>query len=194
MRRGVQLSIVVAAASGVVAGLTAHAYGAFDSSSKPVRFSSVLRGAVKTVQTPARPDFVGDNALVLPRISDLEIVLPSFIGDRFVPRLEKTPWSRSFLIAVAISRDTTGYAVRVKRITFQRVNANLDQFCVVASIRKPRANAAVEHRRTTAYEVVTVPRAGFGLSVTRSAVLRDATGRLLSRGGFNPIRAGLCRA
>jgi hypothetical protein len=186
--------VIVAAGLGLAAAAAGLARGAADVRSEPVRFSSVLNGSVRSVPAEvARAEFRGDTALVLSRIGDVDILLPLYLGESFVPRLERTPWSSRFLIAALIRSETTGYSVRVKKVAYQRVAAGVEQFCVIASVRKPGRDAAVERRKTTAYDVVSLPRAPLGRSFTPSAVLRDDRGRLLSKGSSFPSRPARCR-
>lgn len=196
MRRGVRLRVVVAAGFCVAVAAAAPGQARVEARSRPVPFRPFLDGSVNTPQPVPRQSNAGGEALVFQRSAYVDLLVPQFLGEALLPRFGKLDWRRSFLIGVATRKPTTGYTVRIRKISLQRVDANTTQFCVIAAIRPPGANAPVERRPTTSFDVVTIRRAGFGLSFTPSALLRDDRGKLLSRGrlaGY-PVRPTLCRA
>ena len=134
-------------------------------------------------------------AVVWQRMGDALNTGPTFVSGARLARLEQFPRSKRFPLLVAIVRSTTGYSITVKRITYQHPTAEIDQFCVIATVTKPRAGEPVEHRRTVSTHAVQIDRRGFGLAFSSGAILRSSDGTLLSKTtAFGPVRPTACRA
>jgi hypothetical protein len=134
-------------------------------------------------------------AVVWARNGDAANTGPTFVSASHLASLDRFPWSKRFVLVAAIVRPTTGFSIRVKRVTYQHPAAEIEQFCVILTITKPRAGQPVEHRRTVAAHVVAIARRGFGLAFSKAAILRSSDGTLLaSTTEFGPVRRGACRA
>jgi hypothetical protein len=133
-------------------------------------------------------------AVVWARNGDAANLGPTFVSAAHLAALDRFPWRKRFLLAAAIVRPTTGYSIRVKRISYQHPAPGVEQFCVVATVSKPRPSQAVEQRRTVSAHVVQIARRGFGLSFSRAAILRSSDGHLLATTTeFGEVRPGACR-
>ena len=133
-------------------------------------------------------------AVVWSRLGQAELTGPTFLSNAHVAALRRFPWSKQFLLVASIVRSTTGYRITVKRIRYQHPSSDVEQFCVIAAVSKPRPGQAVEQRRTVSSQVVRISRSRFGVSFSAAAILRGADGKLLaSTTTFQPVRPGLCR-
>jgi hypothetical protein len=111
---------------------------------------------------------------------------PTFVSGARLARLEQFPRSKRFPLLVAIVRSTTGYSITVKRITYQHPTAEIDQFCVIATVTKPRAGEPVEHRRTVSTHAVQIDREASGSRSRPERSCARRTGRCSRR----PRRSG----
>jgi hypothetical protein len=134
-------------------------------------------------------------AVVWARNGDAANTGPTFVSAQHLAALDRFPWRTRFILVAAIVRPTTGFAIRVKRISYQHPAPEIDQFCVVVTVSKPRGGHPVEQRRTVSAQVVQIARRGFGLSFSRAAILRSTDGALLATSTeFGQVRPGACRA
>jgi hypothetical protein len=184
--------LLVIVALGLAAAVPAAA-----SRERAVHFQTLWRtsgeGTGKLPFTTGKP--LTAAAVVWARNGDAANTGPTFVSGAHLAALDRFPWSKRFVVVATIVRPTTGFTIRVKRITYQRPTAEVEQFCVVAAISKPRPGQAVEQRRTVSAHVVQIARRSFGLAVPTAAILRSANGELLaSTTTFGPVRLGACRA
>jgi hypothetical protein len=120
---------------------------------------------------------------------------PTFVGSAHLAALDRFAWGKRFALVAAIVRPTTGFSIRVRRITDQHPTPEIEQFCVIATVSKPRSGQPVEQRRTVSAHVVQIARRSFGVAVPEAAILRSSDGELLSSTTtFGPVRPGACRA
>jgi hypothetical protein len=129
---------------------------------------------------------------VLPRLGETQYMAPSIISTAHLAELDRFPWSKRFVVLTAIVRPSTGYAVTIRRVKFQRAGL-LEQICVFVAVKKPAPGQPVERRAIESIHAVHVARRGFGLAPTRASVTLDLTGKVLSRTSDGPpIRPKLC--
>ena len=164
---------------------------------RPVRFRTLWRtsgeGTGKLPFTTGKP--LTAAAVVWARNGEAANTGPTFVSAAHVAALGRFPWRKRFVLAAAIVRPTTGFSIRVTRITYQRPTPEIEQFCVIATISRPHAGQPVEQRRTVSAHVVQIARGSFGLAVPAAAILRSSNGELLaSTTTFGPVRPGACRA
>lgn len=191
MRLGAVLATSLAAL--VVA---AAALAAASAQTRPLTFSTLWRSNGEgTGKLPFTSAQKLDGAYVIGRVTDAHWMSPTLISEAHLTQLDRFNWRKRFVLIVSIVRPTTGYSVAIKRIGFQHVNAEIDQFCVIAAIRKPAPGQTIEQRRTVSNHVVEITRRGFGYSVPAAAILRAPDGKLISKTtSFGPVRPALCKA
>jgi hypothetical protein len=189
VRLGV-LFVASAAAATAVSGAAA----APDVQTRNVPFTTLWRtsgeGTAKDLHSDAGRSTTA--TYVLPRIGETQYMAPFIISNAHLAELDRFPWSTRMIVLTAIVRPSTGYAVTVKRITFQRAGA-FEQFCVFVTVEKPAPGQPVELRKVESLHAVHVARRGFGLSPTMGSVTLDLKGNVLSRtSDFMRVRPKLC--
>jgi hypothetical protein len=188
--------LVVSLASASAAAAIAVASGGASTKPRAIPFKTLWR---TSGEGTGRLPFTTGKALtaaavVWARNGDAAVTGTTFVSSAHLAELDRFAWAERFVLVAAIVRPTTGFSVRVKRISYQHPAADVEQFCVVASVSKPRRGQPVEQRRTVSAHVVTIARRGFGLSFSRAAILRSSNGELLATTtSFGPVRPGACR-
>jgi hypothetical protein len=195
-RRVAPLAAALVATLAVGAGSTSGAAAWPEVRTRALAFSTLWRsngeGTGKLPYTTAQKL---DGAYVIGRITDAHRMSPTLISQAHLAQLDRFDWRKRFVLIVSIVRPTTGYSISIKRVSFQRVDAEIEQFCVIAQIRRPAPGQALEQRRTVSNHVVRMARRGFGYAVPAAAILRSPDGKLISKTtSFGPVRPALCKA
>jgi hypothetical protein len=190
VRLGVVLVALAAAAALVPSGAARHQLR-----TRPVQFTTLWhKSAEGTGKSPYfRQTTPAITAYVYERIADAQYAAPIYLSKAHLDTLDRFAWSKRFLLLASVVRPTTGYSITIKRITYQHVSAQIQQFCVIAAIKKPRPNEPMERRLNASIHVVQIPRRGFGFTITHAVVLRDVSGKLLWK-GYDFVRPALCKA
>jgi hypothetical protein len=163
---------------------------------RPVRFQTLWRSTGEgTGKLPWTTAQKLDGAYVIGRVTDAHWMSPTLMSQEHLAQLDRFDWRKRFVLIVSIVRPTTGYSVSIKRVAFQHVNAEIEQFCVIAQVRRPAPGQPVEQRRTVSNHAVRIARRGFGYAIPAAAVLRSPDGKLISTTkSFGPVRPALCKA
>lgn len=164
---------------------------------RAIHFTTLLRtsgeGTGKLPFTTGKP--LTAAAVVWSRKGEALLTGPTFVSSAHLAALDRFAWSKRFALVAAVVRPTTGFSIRVKRIAYQHPTPEIEQFCVVATVSKPRPGQPVEERRTVSAHVVQIARRSFGLGFSSAAILRSSEGELLATTtSFGPVRPGACRA
>jgi hypothetical protein len=185
---------VLFAASAAAATAVSGAAAAPEVQTRNVPFKTLWRtsgeGTAKDLHSDAGRSTTA--TYVLPRIGETQYMAPFIFSNAHLAQLDQFPWSTRMIVLTAIVRPSTGYAVTVKRITFQRAGA-FEQFCVFVTVKRPAPGQPVELRKVESLHAVHVARRGFGLSPTTGSVTLDLKGNVLSRtSDFMRVRPKLC--
>jgi hypothetical protein len=187
--------VLLASVAAIVAA--PNASGASSVQARAIRFETLWRtsgeGSGKLPFTTGKP--LTAAAVVWSRNGEALLTGPTFVSSVHLAALDRFPWSKRFVLVAAIVRPTTGFSIRIKRITYEHPTPEIDQFCVIATVSRPRPGKPVEQRRTVSAHVVEIARRSFGLAFSKAAILRSSTGELLaSTTEFGPVRREACRA
>ena len=166
---------------------------------RAIHFTTLLRtsgeGTGKLAFTTGKP--LTAAAVVWSRRGEALLTGPTFVSSAHLAALDRFAWgaSASRSLPRSSGRPTTGFSIRVKRIAYQHLTPDIEQFCVVATVSKPRPGKSVEQRRTVSTHVVQIARRSSGLGFSAAAILRSSDGELLATTtSFGPVRPGACRA
>jgi hypothetical protein len=188
----VRLGVVLLA---FAAAATAGSGASGSAAPRPVHFTTLWRTAGEgTGRWYGGPRRFPDGTYVIRRLADAQFLAPAVLSSGRLAQLDRFPWSKRFLMVSVAVRPTTGYSTTVKRVSYRRVSPAIEQFCVVADVRKPAAGTAVEQRRTVSYHVVSIPRGRFGVTPPAAVVTLDTHGRILWKTGSYPLRPASCRS
>jgi hypothetical protein len=185
---------VVFLASAIAAAVVPGATGSPALRSRGVHFTTLWHAAGEgTGRYYGGPRVFPDGTYVVRRVVDAQFLAPAVVSNARLARLDRFPWSKRFLMLAVVVRPTTGYSPTIRRVTYQRVSAEVEQLCVVVDIKKPRAGSPVERRRTVSFHAVSIPRGSFGLTPPVATVTVDPRGRILLRTSSHPVRPAACR-
>jgi len=100
-------------------------------------------------------------------------------------KLNAVHFEHIFLIGALLTTKTSGYSLSIKGIRLQRVSRSKRQFCVTATITKPRPGQAVIPHVWFAMHVVSLSADPYRIdefhwAIPKDWVLRDARGKLLA--------------
>jgi hypothetical protein len=84
-----------------------------------------------------------------------------------------------------LKKRTSGYRVTIKRVVLQRISRSARQFCVIASVEKPRAGEPIVARPYFSAHAVALSSARFRLdefhyAIPTRFVVRGTNGQLLT--------------
>jgi len=108
-------------------------------------------------------------------------------------RFDAVNWDRKLLFLAVLKARTSGYRVTIRRVVLQRISRSARQFCVIASVERPRAGVPVVVRPYFAAHAVALSSARFRLdqfhyAIPTRFVVRGTNGELLTVSKFGDSR------